>query len=77
VTAVQQIFTQCSQIISAVNTPTPHCDIAFRFGMPGQSNEGDEANFADFALKLVAMTTSLELSEKKKAVSYEQMPTIR
>ena len=32
-------------------------------------NEGDWANFVDFALKLVAMATSLERSEKEAQIS--------
>jgi len=43
------------------------------FRNAGVTNKGEQANFADFALKLVAMATSLERS----GVIYDQIPTIR
>jgi len=51
---VQQIFTQCSQIIATVNMP-----IGMRYSNPFWKSVATKVDFAAFPLKLIAMTTSL------------------
>ena len=60
-TKVHQIYTQCSQIITDELFKNHNGDIAIRFGMPGKVNS---AILPILTIKLVAMATSLERSEK-------------